>query len=258
MYKDLSVQNADFFQNILYGRAFLRRRQEHTLISPGEETRWLPNLLESEVTYSPSANKVIIPEYLLAEPLFHPKYPVNVILGGLGSMVAEAIVDGVAGKGGVFTATGRILDGSDTGNFALNRVDKPNTALQDSARCIVSKWFQLGVDTRDQLHKTATSNAISVAGLQAAFAALSEIYLSQTAELLPSLEDVDPQAVFFMKYSQLHCSLATKQQEDMDRTLKVQLFGKEKVEGVLASIAEFRHYLMCEEMDEATHCDTFF
>ena len=41
MYKDLSVQKTDFFQNIQYGMAFIRRREEHELVSPGEETRWL-------------------------------------------------------------------------------------------------------------------------------------------------------------------------------------------------------------------------
>ena len=41
MYKDLSVQKTDFFQNIQYGMTFLRRREEHELVSPGEETRWL-------------------------------------------------------------------------------------------------------------------------------------------------------------------------------------------------------------------------
>ena len=41
MYKDLSVQKTDFFQNMQYGMAFMRRREEHELVSPGEETRWL-------------------------------------------------------------------------------------------------------------------------------------------------------------------------------------------------------------------------
>ena len=106
MYKDLSVQKTDFFQNMQYGITFLRRREEHELVSPGEETRWLRNLLLDTVTFVPSANKVVIPEYLLRPPLFHPQYPYNVNLGGLGVMIAEAVVEGVAGLGSVFTASG--------------------------------------------------------------------------------------------------------------------------------------------------------
>ena len=64
------------------------------------------NLLSDRVTFVPSANKVVIPEFLLRPPLFHPGYPYNVNLGGLGVMVAEAVVEGVLGSGSVFTASG--------------------------------------------------------------------------------------------------------------------------------------------------------
>ena len=102
-----------------------------------------------QVTYVASANRVVIPEYLLQPPVFHPANPVSVIviplttviviviniilianvmnnhhlyhdhnynhrqvnlnLGGLGVMIARAIVDAVAGHGAVFTAAGRLL-----------------------------------------------------------------------------------------------------------------------------------------------------
>ena len=58
------------------------------------------------MTFVPSANKVVVPEYLLRPPLFHPGYPHNVNLGGLGVMVAESVVEGVLGRGSVFTASG--------------------------------------------------------------------------------------------------------------------------------------------------------
>ena len=54
----------------------------------------------------PSANKVVVPEYLLRPPLFHPAAPYSVNLGGLGVMIAEAVVEGVLGAGSVFTASG--------------------------------------------------------------------------------------------------------------------------------------------------------
>ena len=40
----------------------------------------------------------------------------NVNLGGLGVMIAEVVVEGVAGSGSVFTAAGRILGGHETTN----------------------------------------------------------------------------------------------------------------------------------------------
>ena len=64
------------------------------------------NLLLDRVSYVPSANKVVVPEYLLRPPLFHPAAPYSVNLGGLGVMIAEAVVEGVLGAGSVFTASG--------------------------------------------------------------------------------------------------------------------------------------------------------
>ena len=249
-YKDLSVQNEDFFQNIQYGMHFLRKRQEHSLVSPGEETRWLGNLLEDRVTYSPAANKVVIPEYLLNKPLFNPRYPSNVNLGGLGVMIAEAVVEGVAGSGSVFTATGRILDGSYTGNFTLSRTESPNTPLQHSFSCLAERWTKMGLDTPDHLKKSAVSSSVAVAGLQAAYAALTEALLVEGAQLLPALETLDPQAVFFLQYSQTMCSLSSLQQRDLDRTLNHQLLGREKLKGVLSEFSEFRHFFFCSESSE--------
>ena len=248
MYKDLSVQKEDFFQNILYGMQFQRKRQEHALLSPGEETKWLNNLLLKEVTYSPAANKIVIPEFLLNEPIFHPGYPSNVNLGGLGVMIAEAVIDAVAGSGSVFTSEGQILDGSSTSaNFTLSRSEEPNSPLLPTAGCLLEEWKGLGLDTPDQLEKCAVSSAISVGGVAAAYSALSEAVLVEGGKLLPSLETLDPQAVFFLQYSQTLCSLSSLEQRDLDRTLGRQLLGRERLAGVLTQFPEFRHYFYCSE-----------
>lgn len=250
MYKDLSVQKEDFFQNIQYGMHFLRKREEHALLSPGEETRWLPNLLERKVTYSPAANKVLIPEYLLAEPLFHHGYPANVNLGGLGVMIAEAVVEGVAGSGSVYTATGRILDGTHAGNFSVGRTEEPATALLRSAGCLVDRWTALRLDTPDQLDRGAVSSAVNLAGVRAAYAALTESLEAEGAVLLPALETLDPQAVFFLQYAQTHCAVSSLQQRDLDRTLNNQLLGREKLKGVFSELPEFRHFYYCTESSD--------
>ena len=73
----------------------------------------------------------------------------NVNLGGLGVMIAEAVVEGVAGSGSVFTAAGRILDGHETTNYTLSRVAKVNSALSRPSTCLVSKWSAMRLDTPD-------------------------------------------------------------------------------------------------------------
>jgi hypothetical protein len=264
LYKELLVQKTDFFQNIQYGMHFLRRRQEHALVSPGEETRWLAHLLADRVTYAPAANKVIVPEYLLAPPLFHPRYPPQVNLGGLGTMIAEAVVEAVAGTGHVFTATGQILDGQQeavtssrggganvTSRATAAAID-PSAVLRRPASCLLGQWAAMRLDTPDQLEKTALRGAVAVAGLEAAYAALSESLLVEGGQLLPALERLDPQSVFFVQYAQTMCSVNTWQQRDLDRTLSRELLGREKLRGVLAQFTEFRHFFFCPEGKEET------
>ena len=255
MYKDLSVQKTDFFQNIQYGQTFLRRREEHELVSPGEETRWLASLLSESVTFVPSANKVVVPEYLLRPPLFHPEFPYNLNLGGLGVMLAEAVVDGVAGLGSVFTAAGRILDGQNSSNFTLSRVGEANFPLKRLSSCLETQWSVMRLDTPDHLAKCSSKSAVSVAGLAAAYTALEEMFDQEGAVLLPALETLDPQAVFFLQHAQSLCSSQTLQQRDFDRAVHNSLLGPEKLRGELSQFAQFRHFFFCPE--ESQHaCET--
>ena len=109
MYKDLLVQKTDFFQNILYGVIFLRKRQELALVSPAEETHWMEALNQLDgITYMTSANKVVIPETFLQAPLFHAGFPNSVNLGGMGVHLAKAMLSGVLGRGLLFDTDGRL------------------------------------------------------------------------------------------------------------------------------------------------------
>ena len=178
-----------------------------------------------------------------------PGYPSSVNLGGLGVGVAEAVVMGVAGFGSVFTASGRIIDGSGS-NYTLSRSAETNAALKSAARCLVSKWSVLRLDTPDHLDKCAVGSAVSVAGVAAAYTALEDILSVDGGKLLPALETLDPQAVFFLQYAQSFCSVSSLQQRDIDRTVNQQLLGKEKLSGVLSQFIDFKHYYYCSENND--------
>ena len=48
--------------------------------------------------------------------------------------------------------------------------------------------------------------------------------------------------------------MRTLQQRDLDRTLRHELLGREKLKGVLAELPEFRHYFYCASGDEENTC----
>ena len=94
-----------------------------------------------------------------------------------------------------------------------------------------------------------------MAGVDAAFSALTESLSLEGGMLLPAMETLDPQAVFFLQYAQSHCSVSSLQQRDLDRTVDHQLLGREKLKGVLSQFVEFKHFYFCSEESEIL-CDS--
>ena len=159
-------------------------------------------------------------------------------------------------NGTYFTnVSGRILDGQDSTNYTLSRVAEPHVALSRLSSCLVSKWSSMRLDTPDHLEKCSGSSSVAVAGLDAAFTAMEEIVSFDGAQLLPALETLDPQAVFFLKYSQSLCSMMTLQQRDLDRAIHQQLLAREKLSGVLSQFIQFKHFYFCSEETENV-CET--
>ena len=215
MYKDLLVQKTDFFQNILYGVMFLRKREEYMLVSPSEETRWLEFLHLQEVSYITASNKVIVPELFLSPPLFHSGYPNSVNMGGLGIRVAQAMLEGVLGRGLLFDSSGRLViqtEGGTSNNSLVlagtaavaatasqygSSYNDPRSILEVDAQCIVDKYSKVGIDSIEQLRKCRVVSAVNVAALREALLTLQDILELEKGIVLPAMETYDPQSVFF-------------------------------------------------------------
>ena len=257
LYKDLLVQKTDFFQNILYGVLYLRKREENKLISPAEETRWLESVNSPEVTYIPSANKVIVPELLLRPPLFHPGFPNSVNLGGLGVKMSKAMLQGVLGQGLLFDSSGRLLvqpelpgmlpDVRSNYSFSPYKdsfVD-PVALLEKDSLCLASKYEQIGVDDSKLIRSGRTESAMTVAALKQAYVSLEDILESEKGFILPAMETFDPQAIFFLSFAQSLCTQRTVKQNDIDRTSSNKLLEKQMLNGALTQFPEFYHFFYC-------------
>ncbi len=248
LYKDLLVQKTDFFQNIQYGVMFLRKRQEMTLVSPSEESRWVDLLLDwRRVGYSPSANKVVVPESFLLPPFFHVGYPNSVNLGGLGVRLAEAVISGVAGHGLLFNADGVLQVGPGQNATSSGSLGRPLLAFEEEARCLTERLSSLGVDTPDFLRKCQHSAAVQVSALRQTLASLQDILELERGQILPALEERDPPALFFLSHAQTLCEQKSIRRRDVDRAIGQQLLGKERLAAELAQVPQFSHFYFCPE-----------
>ena len=261
LYKDLLVQKSDFFQNIQYGVIFSRKREEYALVSPGEESRWLERLNAGRVSYSPTGNKVIVPEPALLPPLFHPGYPNSVNLGGLGVAMAEAVISGVVGFGLLYDVRGVLRH--PTAAAAANSSSMfagPLRSFERAGQCLRATYSALGVDTPDYLNKCRASSAMSVAAVRQTLLTLDDMLEMEAGRLLPAMEAAqDPQSLFFLAYAQSLCSKRTFKRRDIDRTTsqsryRDELLEEERLEGTLSQIPEFRHYFFCSSSSDSTQC----
>ena len=254
MYKDLSVQIGDFFQNIQYGVSFLRKRQELSLVSPAEEIRWLHMLLyENEVSYSTASNKVIIPELLLQAPLFHIGFPNSVNLGGIGVRMSEAVIQGVVGHGLLFDTSGMLQyptsnTNSNSSSFvARSLFAQPLQALQSATQCLAENYAQMGIDTPNYLHKCRHMSVLDVSALQQAYVTLEDILEMEDGVILPAMETYDPQALFYLSYAQSLCVQRTIKQRDIDRTVGQRLLSEERLKATLSQMPSFAHFYFCSD-----------
>jgi predicted metalloendopeptidase len=270
MYNHLLVQKSDFFQNIQYGVIFLRKREEFSLVSPGEESRWLDRLNDNGVSYSPTGNKVILPEVMLLPPFFHPGYPNSINLGGLGVRMAEAVISGVVGYGLLYDVRGvlqypggvsAVAAGHMTNTSAIGVVfTEPLLAFDRVTQCLNEKYSELGVDTPDYLNKCRVSSAMSVSAVRQTVITLEDMLELETGQLLPAMETQDPQSLFFLSYAQSLCSKRTFKQRDIDRTTshgwdhRDELLDEERLEGTLSQLPQFRHFFFCTSLSEETNC----
>ena len=263
LYKDLLVQKTDFFQNILYGVIYLRKREENRLISPSEETRWLEAVNSNDVSYIPASNKVVVPETLLRPPLFHPGFPNSVNLGGLGFKVSKAMLKGVIGQGLLFDSSGRLLvqpelpgmeqayhNGSSPLSPYSGSSSDPRAVLHKDSLCLVSKYDQASIDDQTSILRSKTESTMTVAALRQAYITLEDILELEKGLVLPAMETFDPQAIFFLSFAQSLCTQRTEQQNDIDRTSSNKLLERQSLIGALTQFPEFHHYFYCGYDDD--------
>lgn len=72
--------------------------------------------------------------------------------------------------------------------------------------CLVSFFDNIRLDDRDYIERTSLETTIHLAGMQLALYALENHELVDTFLGLPALENLPPNALFFLSYVQSQCS----------------------------------------------------
>ncbi|GLH02073.1 Protein gone early [Gryllus bimaculatus] len=177
-YNRLQIQRNDFFRNIRNAREFQMSYLNKKLMEPQEEYKWIDAAVGKNVAYIPTANKIVVPQWMLSPPLYNPQYPTSVQYGGLGVEIAYAVVSAVLPPNILFDGEGVLLNENST------VVNHSATTVRRAKAFVVRDVVQNGIASQDVANKTALTSVIHIA-------ALRQAHMSLCSKSTPQQMDID-------------------------------------------------------------------
>nr|CAD7455233.1 unnamed protein product [Timema tahoe] len=274
-YKEMYVQKNNFFQNILYGVAFLQATEMSKLLAPAEEHRWMAVMAGVDaVSYIPEANKVVVPYRLLMSPYFHRHYPLSILYGTLGMQVASAVVSSILPWNVLLNPSGRLLSQD-------NPIVNQSLRAAQWPRRFIAERIVKNQATEHVANQTALQTVIDISALKQAYnfsvvqlmarrphAAQSlrvswrkikgKALMANAVNRLPhthqpALEQLENDALFFLSYAQSLCSVSTVQQQDIDTSLSSKLEGSKLLRISLQQVPAFSDAYGCSADSSYLH-----
>lgn len=239
-YEGLRIQRSDFFKNIRNAREFELSNLDKKLMEPLEELDWLEIATTGDkVTYVPSANKVVVPQWLLSAPFYDPYYPAPVQYGGLGVQIAHAIVLGVLPPNILFDANGELM-GENSTVFSQSA-----GSVRRAKAFVIRDVVQNGLANHIIANRTALNTVTHVSAVRQAHSALKKALLDQPHVHQPAMETFESEHLFFLTCAQNMCSKSTPRQMDIDFTTSQHLNGSQLLPAMLKQLPEFSEVFGC-------------
>ncbi|CAG2053435.1 unnamed protein product, partial [Timema podura] len=246
-YKEMYVQKNNFFQNILYGVAFLQATEMSKLLAPAEEHRWMAVMAGVDaVSYIPEANKVVVPYRLLMSPFFHRHYPLSILYGTLGMQVASAVVSSILPWNVLLNPSGRLLSQD-------NPIVNQSLRAARWPRRFITERIVKNQATEHVANQTALQTVIDISALKQAYNALVQAVNRLPHTHQPALEQLENDALFFLSYAQSLCSVSTVQQQDIDTSLSSKLEGSKLLRISLQQVPAFSDAYGCSADSSYLH-----
>ncbi|XP_038077190.1 endothelin-converting enzyme homolog [Patiria miniata] len=237
---DLVVTTNSYFTNVVnYGRR-VAQTQLGRLRLPVDKSLWDdsgPAVINAH--YSLFENGIVIPAGILQPPFYHANMPWYSNFGGVGVVLGHEITHG-------FDSTGRLVD--QHGNIENWWSYSSISGFIDAARCLVNQYSgfvmpENGKRVDGQL--TEAENIADNGGLREAYKAYKTNRPS-VQEQLPGLEDLTNDQLFFLSYSQVWCSVVTREGADWMVKYGVHSPGRFRVIGPLQNNENFHSAFGCQ------------
>lgn len=132
------------------------------------------------------------------------------LLGSVGVEMGGAIAQAFGIELGLYGSGGHLMSNKD------EKVQTIRDLIDQRRTCLVSFFVNIKLDDKEYVERTSLDTTIHLAGIQVALEALENHDLASTFLGLPALENLPPNALFFLSYVQSQCSAQTLLYHDME------------------------------------------
>jgi putative endopeptidase len=193
--------------------------------------------------YNPQENNINFPAGILQPPFFDNRMDAAVNYGAIGSVMGHELTHG-------FDDEGRQFDGE--GNLRNWWTPEDAAEFEKRAECFVKEYSAFtpvdGVHLNGKL--TLGENTADNGGVHLSFMALMK---SLDGKPRPKIDGFTPQQRFFLGYSQVWCQNVRPEEARLWAQTDGHSPGRDRVNGVLGNMPEFREAFACHEGQPMVH-----
>ena len=209
-YKLLKVDEKDFFSNAVNVNVYQTMHNLNRLNQEVDPDEWSMDPQTVNAYYQPTRNEIVFPAAIFQPPFYDKVAPMAFHYGGIGAVVGHEITHG-------FDDHGKEFDGS--GKMVSWWTEESLTRFTNLSQCFVDQYssFEIPAEPEtspsDDLHVngklTLGENLADNGGMDTSFQAYQSAKskrIRRDPVILPGLEEMSDEKMFFLGYAQIWCS----------------------------------------------------
>jgi len=243
-YSSVKIVRGEAVGNDERASEFEVRRTLGKIGQPVDRSEWNMTPPTVNAYYSPLQNNINFPAGILQPPFFDNKMDAAVNYGAIGSVMGHELTHGFDDQGRQFDAEGN-----------LHNWWTPEDAaeFEKRAQCFIDEYSAFtpvdGVHLNGKL--TLGENTADNGGVHLAFLALMKSMEGKPQP--PKIDGLTAQQRFFLGYGQVWCQNVRPEAARMRAQIDPHSDGRDRVNGVLGNMPEFRDAFACHEGQPMVH-----
>jgi len=242
-YSSVKIARGDAVGNDERATEFEVHRELNKIGKPVDRTEWLMTPPTVNAYYNPTENNINFPAGILQPPFFDNKMDAAVNHGGIGSVVGHELTHGFDDQGRKFDPQGNLKDWW---------TPEDAKEFEKRAQCFIDEYSSFtpldGVHLNGKL--TLGENTADNGGVRLSFMALME---SLKDKPQPKIDGYTAEQRFFLNWGQIWCQNVRPEMSRMLVQVDPHSPGRQRVNGVLQNMPEFRNAFACRVGQPMVH-----